>query len=252
MNSSLFDLEPATIESALPRPEQEGSLVEGSEIRQLRPSSSAPHLGVQLAVRGTRSASPEWSKLVGSLLERTLQRLLGPEAPQELLLESALFEALSSWPPRGDQTLTLWSQRIAAGVAFGYLKSADGSSAETAAASPSGSLREALTHLHRWLRAARQHEQLAFALLELNASSVAEASAILRVAPAVVRQRAAFLRRQLLFAARGDRLLARYLRLGRRLHGLLRQWNCAVPAAPPSQRARRISAEVQLELHWFM
>jgi DNA-directed RNA polymerase specialized sigma24 family protein len=251
MNSSLFDLEAAPVAYALPRPEQEGSRVEGSDIRQLRPSSPAPHLGVQLAVRGTRSASPEWSKLVGSLLERTLQRLLGPEAPQELLLESALFEALSSWPPRGDQTITLWGQRIAVGVAHGYLKSAARSSPEKALPAPSGSLREAITHLHRWLRAARQDEQLAFALLELNASSVAEASAILSVAPAVVRQRAAFLRRQLLFAARGDRLLARYLRLGRRLNGLLRLWNCAV-LAPPSQRARRISAEAQLELHWFM
>jgi DNA-directed RNA polymerase specialized sigma24 family protein len=233
MNSSLFDLEPATAEFALPRPEL-----------------STPELRVQLAVRGTRSASPEWSKLVGSLLERTLQRLLGPEAPQELLLEGALFEALSSWPPRGDQTITLWGQRIAVGVAHGYLKSA-ASSPETAPSASAGSLREAITHLHRWLRAARRDEQLAFALLELNASSVAEASAILGVAPAVVRQRAAFLRRQLLFAARGDRLLARYLRLGKRLNGLLRLWNCAV-LAPPSQRARRISAEVQLELHWFM
>ena len=137
-------------------------------------------------------------------------------------------------------------------MAFGYLKSAAQSSPETTASAPSGSLREALTHLHRWLRAARQHEQLAFALLELNANSVAEASAILRVAPAVVRQRAAFLRRQLLFAARGDRLLARYLRLGRRMHGLLRHWDCAIQAAPPSQRASRISAEVQLELRWFL
>lgn len=250
MNSSLFDLEPAT-DFALPRPEQEGPPAKSSELRQLRPGSSPPGLRVELAVRGTRSPSPEWSKLVGSLLERTLQRLLGPEAPQELLLESALFEGLSSWPPRGDQTLTLWSQRVAVGVAFGYLKSTD-SSPQIAASAPSGSLREALTHLYRWLRAARQHEQLAFALLELNANSVAEASAILRVAPAVVRQRAAFLRRQLLFAARGDRLLARYLRLGRRMHGLLRHWDYAVQAAPPSQRARRISAEVQLELRWFM
>ena len=77
-------------------------------------------------------------------------------------------------------------------------------------------------------------------------------AAILRVSPTVVRQRAARVRRQLLFAARSDRLLARYLRLEPRLVGLLRCWDHATLAAPPSRRASRISAAVELELDWFV
>lgn len=252
MSSSFFNLVPANeIDATLLPAEEEPSRVHNAVPERRGRSSSSSELPVQLAVRGTRSAGPEWLKLVGRLLERTLQRLLGPDAPLEPLLESALFEALSSWPPRSDQGTTLWGQRIAAGVALGHLKS---NSPSPASRRPSraGSLRETLGHMHGWLRVARPQEQLAFALLELNSSTVAEAAVILRAAPAVVRQRAAFLRRKLLFAARSDLLLARYLRLGPRLGALLRHWDCAALPAPTSERANRLSATVELELRWFL
>jgi DNA-directed RNA polymerase specialized sigma24 family protein len=252
MSSSFFELSPhaAALADELPK-DEEVSRVE-HVLPERRTRSGTSELPVQLAVRGTRSPGPEWRRLVGRLLERTLQRLLGPDAPLEPLLESALFEALSSWPPRSDQPMALWGQRIATGVAFGHLKSAEPAPLDARPEARTGSLRELLGHVHAWLRTARPPEQLAFALLELNSSSVSEASLILRAAPSVVRTRADFLRRQLLFAARRDLQLARFLRLGPRLQALLRHWDRAELAAPPSQRTRRLSAAVELELEWFL
>ncbi len=270
MSSSFFELDPISAVVALPQRDDEVSRVEnipperrsGAVISGLtRPveplavpgalADEPATLPVQLAVRGTRHPGAEWRKWVGRVLERTLQRLLGPDAPLEPLLESALFEALSSWPPRSDQAMPLWGQGIAAAVALGHLKSGEQGRGEPALARP-GSLREVLSHLHQWLRAARPQEQLAFALLELCPSSVTEAATILRAPPVAVQQRASFLRRQLLFAARRDRLLARYLRLAPRLRVLLRHWDGAGLAAPGSQRAHRLSAEIELELQWFL
>jgi DNA-directed RNA polymerase specialized sigma24 family protein len=144
------------------------------------------------------------------------------------LLESGRFEALSSWPPHGDQPLALWVQRIASGVALGYLKGQTQAPLEAAAGTRAGGVREVLANLYGRLRALRPQEQLAFALLELNGSSVSEAAAVLRVPPAVVRQRAALVWRQLLFAARSDRLLLRYLCIALRLQALTRRYDPAV------------------------
>lgn len=208
----------------------------------------------RLAQRTLRAVGPvraEGQQLFGSVLERTLQRLLGPAAPIESLLESALVEAFNE-TDRGERPALLALQRIAASVALSYLKSEPCGSVEEQQRARHGSVRETLFHLHAWLRSSRAEDQLAFALLELSASPLLEVAAILRVSPTVVRQRAARIRRQLLFAARSDRLLARYLRLEARLVGLLRCWDHATLAAPPSQRASRISAAVELELEWFV
>ena len=89
-------------------------------------------------------------------------------------------------------------------------------------------------------------------MLELNGSSIGEAAALLDAPSAVVRQRAARVRRQLLFAARRDLWLTRYLLIAPRLRALLRCWDRAALKAPPSERTRRISAAVQLELTWFV
>lgn len=147
---------------------------------------------------------------------------------------------------------TLWSQRIATGVAFGHLKNTERAPLEEPSPARTVRLRELLRHVHAWLRTARPPEQLAFALLELNGSSVSEAALILRAAPSVVRTRAAFLRRQLTFAARRDLQLARYLRLGPRLQALLRHWDRAELSALPGPRRSRLSAAVELELEWFL
>ena len=77
--------------------------------------------------------------------------------------------------------------------------------------------------LYARLRNLAPEEQVAFALLELDGRSLSEASAVLRLAPAAVRQRAWRARRHLLFAARGDRLIAKYLRIGARLQAFARR-----------------------------
>lgn len=203
------------------------------------------------SVRSAPSTHPDSVKLVGSVLERTLLRLLGPGAPLELLLEKALLEALGAWPTC-DGALLLWGQRLAVRAASEYLKQAGPSSSDERRTTRPGRAREVLEHLQVWLRQARPDEQLAFTLLELNGSSIGEAAVLLGAPTAVVRQRAARVRRQLLFAARRDLWLTRYLLIAPRLRALLRSWDRAALKAPPSERTRRISAAVQLELTWFV
>ncbi|MEO8181783.1 MAG: hypothetical protein ABI895_23365 [Deltaproteobacteria bacterium] len=204
------------------------------------------------ASRATSPPGPEGLALVGSLLERSLVRLLGPSVTLDLLLERALLEVLSSWPPRDDTALPLWAQRIAVSWALDALKSRASASDEEQRQVRPGRVREALSHLQTWMRGVRPEEQLAFALLELNASSMDEAAAILCVPPQVVRQRARRVRRALLFAARRDLELRRYLLVALRVRSLLRCWDRAALQAPPSQRTRRVSAELELELQWFV
>ncbi|MEO8184437.1 MAG: hypothetical protein ABI895_36980 [Deltaproteobacteria bacterium] len=68
--------------------------------------------------------------------------------------------------------------------------------------------------------------------------------------PQVVRERAWRVRHALLFAARRDLEPRRYPLIALRVRSLLRCWDRATLQAPPSQRARRVSAE--LELQWFV
>jgi DNA-directed RNA polymerase specialized sigma24 family protein len=164
---------------------------------------------VELSVRGTRSAGSRWMKVVGFELEQTLKCLLGPDAPIEPLLESARFQALSAWPPPGDQPLSIWVRSIATAIALSHLKAEPSPTSSDDVRE--GGIREVLSHLYAKLRAARPQEHLAFALVDINGSSVSEAAAILRLPPATIVQCAARVRRQLLFAARRDRLLLRYL-----------------------------------------
>lgn len=181
---------------------------------------------VELSVRGTRSAGSRWMKVVGFELEQTLKCLLGPDAPIEPLLESARFQALSAWPPPGDQPLSIWVRSIATAVALSHLK-ADPSPTSSEDAREGG-IREVLSNLYAKLRAARPLEHLAFALLDINGSSVSEAAAILRLPPATMVQCAARVRRQLLFAARRDRLLLRYLCIALRWQAISRGVSAAV------------------------
>jgi DNA-directed RNA polymerase specialized sigma24 family protein len=207
-------------------------------------------------------AHPHSVKFVGSVLERTLMRLLGPGAPLEPLLKNLLMRALDAWPT-DNRPLLPWGQRLAVRAAQEYLKQLGGGPIEewqtmrpndgtSRATATVGRAREVLEHLRVWLRSSRPEEQLAFVLLELNGSSICEAAGLLDAPPAVVRQRAARVRRQLLFAARRDLWLTRYLLIAPRLRALLRCWDRATLNAPPSERTRHLSAGLELELTWFV
>jgi DNA-directed RNA polymerase specialized sigma24 family protein len=229
---------------SVPLPRQAGATKRGKDFRD--------ELFVKMAVRGTRSASPEWLKVVSGALQRTLQHLIGPDVPIEPLLESALFEALSTWPPApGDGPVSVWLQRIAAGVALAHLRCVSpGTEASGPGARPGGIL-EVLSNLHARLRAFRAEEQVAFALLDLDGRSLSEAAMVLRVPVDVVRGRARRVRQHLLFAARGDRLVIRYLCMSARLRALARRLDRRLLAFS-LEAQRPIPPTLTAELQWFM
>jgi DNA-directed RNA polymerase specialized sigma24 family protein len=215
-----------------PLPRRIGAAKRGKDFRH--------ELLVSMAVRGTRTAGPEWVKIVGGALQRTLQHLLGPDVPIEALLESALFEALSSWPPApGEGPLSVWLQRIAAGVALAHLRCAGPGADPGRLGARPGGIVEVLSSLYARLRKLPAEEQVAFALLELDGRSLSEAAAVLRAPVTVVRQRACRVRRHLLFAARCDRLLIRYLCMSARLRALARRLDRRLDAF--SREARSLS-----------
>jgi RNA polymerase sigma-70 factor (ECF subfamily) len=197
--------------------------------RPLQPGKSFRHaLLIEMSVCGTCSPSIQWLTLVGRELRRTLECLLGPDAPLAELHEVAQFDALGAWPPPREQPLSVWLRCIASRVALSHLK-AEASNEHTSEARPGG-VGEVLSHLYARLRAMPPNEQLAFALVERNGSSVSEAAAVLRVPTATILRRVARVRRQLLFAARRDPLLLRYLCIARRLQAMSR-WPASVPSS---------------------
>lgn len=190
----------------------------------VRPGTNFQHeMLVAVAARGERGAPPEWFKCVGSRMQRTLYRLLGPAAPVEQLLEGEMTEVAASWSKySGDEPMSVWAQRMAVDIALRHLTGGGTTPVEGhcfAHARPGG-VREVLATLYATLRKTRPMEQVAFALLELDGRSLSEAAAILRAPPMVVRQRAGRVRRHLSFAARGDRLIARYLQIAERIGAL--------------------------------
>ena len=196
--------------------------------RPRQPGKSFRHaLLVEMSVLGTSRPSSEWLRVIGCELRRTLECLLGPDAPIAELSEVAQFEALCAWPPSADQPLSVWVRCIASRVALSHLKGATSSDGTTQ--KRSGGVREVLSHLYARLRAMPPHEQLAFALVELNGSSVSEAAVVLRLPPATILRRVARVRGQLLFAALRDHLLLRYLCIARRLRTVTR-WPAPVPS----------------------
>ena len=89
-----------------------------------------------------------------------------------------------------------------------------------------------MSNLHACLRVLPPEDQLAYALIERSGCSTGEAAVVLRVSPATVARRVARVRRRLLFAARRDHLLLRYLCIARRLQATIRPLPCT-----PSQLA---------------
>ena len=118
----------------------------------------------------------------------------------------------------------MWAQRIAVDLALGHLACGGAAlnQSHCCANARPGGVREVLATLYATLQKTRPMEQVAFALLELDGRSVSEAAAILRAPPMAVRQRAWHVRRHLLFAARREPLIARYLRIAPRISALAR------------------------------
>lgn len=202
--------------------------------------------------RGQRRAQLEFLETVGLAMQRTLHRLVGNEAPIEPLLEAALLRAINRAAEyAGDEPLVLWAQTSAVQVATTYLAGPNpaappGTDVETEA-ELSPKVRDLLSRVRTMLRKMRPEEQVAFALLDLDGRSLGEASSLTRSSPMVVRQRAWRARRQLLFAARHDRLIAGYVRLAdplRRLAARLHQLGLPSLGSDSLHRAQHRVVEV--------
>jgi DNA-directed RNA polymerase specialized sigma24 family protein len=191
--------------------------------RPQRGKSFRHELLVETSLLGPRSRGAQWLKVVELELDRTLECLLGPDAPLEQLLETARCRVADSWPPpSSNEPLSIWVRRIASEVALEHMQGGAPPEYSGHRAKPRpGGVREVLSHLYARLRAMQAHDRLAFALQELNGSSVSEAAAVLRMSPATFVQCVSRVRRQLAFAARRDRLLLRYLCIAPRLQLLM-------------------------------
>jgi DNA-directed RNA polymerase specialized sigma24 family protein len=176
---------------------------------------------VLVAVAASGALPPDWMKLAGRELESTLRHLLGPAAPLGALLETAITEAALSWPPAAaaDEPASIGLQRIAVAVAERHCNTA-GATSGTVAPERAGGVRELLTRVYTALSTVPPPERLAFALVELGGRSLCEAAAVFNVPSNVLEQRVCRARRTLLFAARRDVLLLRYLALAARWRAL--------------------------------
>jgi DNA-directed RNA polymerase specialized sigma24 family protein len=192
--------------------------------RPERGKSFRHELLVETSLLGAGSRGVQWLKVIEIELDRTLECLLGPDAPREQLLQTARSRARDSWPPpSGNEPLSIWVRRIASEVALEHMQGAPAESTDPPAKPRAGGVREVLSHLYARFRAMPAHDRLAFALQELHGSSVSEAAAVLCMPPATLVQRVARVRRLLAFAARRDRLLLRYLCIAPRLQLMMRR-----------------------------
>jgi RNA polymerase sigma factor (sigma-70 family) len=227
-------------------------------------ASRSPQLEGSGAVRlmarvagGQRQAQLELIELIGLEIQRTLQRVVGCDAPIDELLEAALLGAVErAREYHGEESLALWAQRSAVQVATGYLRRVPsppnplGAPSRVAANGSESVLelppkvRDLFVRVREILRSMRPEEQVAFALLDLDGRSLAEASALLRASPVVVRQRASRARRHLLFAARSDRRIAAYVRLAERLRGLAVRVRSSPRSPLASDNLRRVQGRV--------
>lgn len=183
---------------------------------------------VSIAASGTGAPRVEWMSFASRILECTLQYLVGPAAPLEALVAAGLSEVALSWPPsRAQEPLSIWLQRIAANVALRYLATVPPSESGGAPERPGG-VRQLLASVYATLRTLKPEDQLAFALVELGGRSPAEAAEVFGVPAPALEQRVQRARRRLLFAARRNGLLLRYLCLSARWRAL---------AARPQPRA---------------
>jgi hypothetical protein len=175
---------------------------------------------VAIAASGAGAPRPEWMRFAGRVLASTLQHLLGPAEPLDPLLEIALAEAALCWLPAiADEPLSIRLQRIAVGVAHRHRSTAPART-DDGALERAGGVRELLARVYSALNQVPLPDRSAFALVELGGRSLGEAAAVFNVPSNVIEQRVRRARRTLLFGARRDALLLRYLSLAARWRGL--------------------------------
>jgi RNA polymerase sigma-70 factor (ECF subfamily) len=151
----------------------------------------------------------------------TLYRVLGSNEHMEDLLQDSFVEIFRSLPQyRGESQLNTWAARIAARVAFHYLKRKPKRDKDKAApvqlhlvGSPEDHAqhREGLKHLYALLRRMKPEHHVALALFMVDGRSLEEVAEITGVTLVAAKNRVCRARRKLWEAARRDQALMGYL-----------------------------------------
>jgi DNA-directed RNA polymerase specialized sigma24 family protein len=161
-------------------------------------------------------------------VHRTLYRLLGSQAPIELLLEAALLRALcEAVDYDGRQPLALWAQGIAVRNAWSFLSGVREPRQAPPPSRKDHSVRGMLDRVHSRLRDLPPEDQVAFALLHVEGRPLDEAALLMRAQQPTVRRCAERAEQRLLLLARGDQVIAAYLRISRLLCAAARRFEQA-------------------------
>lgn len=175
----------------------------------------------QLVASGNREAQHELFRVLKQSVHATLYRVLGSNEHMEDLLQDSFIEIFRSIARyRGEAQLTTWADRIAARVAFHYLKRKRSNRDKERApvqlhvvGSPEEHAhhREGLKRLYALLRRMKPEHHIALALFLVDGRSLEEVAEITGVTVIAAKNRVSRARRKLWEAARRDQLLIEYL-----------------------------------------
>lgn len=170
---------------------------------------------------GERYAQHELFRTLKLSVHATLYRILGSNEHMEDLVQDSFIEIFRSIGGyRGEARLTTWADRIAARVAFHYLKRRGSSRDQERApvqlhvvGSPEDHAhhREGLRRFYALLRRMKPEHQIALALFLVDGRSLEEVAVITGVTLVAVKNRVSRARSKLWQAARRDQLLIEYL-----------------------------------------
>jgi RNA polymerase sigma-70 factor (ECF subfamily) len=177
----------------------------------------------RLASAGDRSAQQTLFRQLRSRVHATLYRVLGSNEHMEDLLQEAFIEIFRSLPHyRGESLLQTWADRVAARVAFHYLRRKTSRREKERTWEPvqlhvvgspeeHAQHREGIKRLYGLLRRMKPEDHVALALFMVDGRSLEEVATVLGASVIAAKNRVSRARRKLLDAARKDPILLSYL-----------------------------------------
>jgi RNA polymerase sigma-70 factor, ECF subfamily len=172
------------------------------------------------AATGEREAQQQLFRALRASVHGTLFRVLGSNEHMEDLIQDAFIEIFRSLPSyRGEAQLSTWADRIAARVAYHYLrrlprklKEPEAPALQLVASSEEDAVhREGVKRLYAILRRLKPEYRVPFALFALDGRSMEEIAGIMGVTVVAAKNRVSRARRRVWEAARRDNVLAAYL-----------------------------------------
>jgi RNA polymerase sigma-70 factor (ECF subfamily) len=177
----------------------------------------------RLASAGDRSAQQTLFRQLRSRVHATLYRVLGSNEHMEDLIQESFIEIFRSLPHyRGESLLQTWADRVAARVAFHYLRRKTGRREKERTWEPvqlhvvgspeeHAQHREAIKRLYGLLRRMKPEDHVALALFMVDGRSLEEVATVLGVTVVAAKNRVSRARRKLIDGARKDPILFSYL-----------------------------------------